>query len=151
ELEDAPSDSRRPLREQLANHFVQRRRPDIEEWQDNSVFPQRLTTEITYRLTGEWGKLFDDVLAYARELVERAEGQDTLRQRVSWLSALALLCCISSSPAAAVSALRTRLHGRGLSNGATDEAPLTLEDAIWLGQDHVQDELADDLSTEDVE
>ena len=36
------------LREQLAQHFVQRRRPDIDEWQDGSVFPQRETTEITY-------------------------------------------------------------------------------------------------------
>ena len=151
ELKDAPADSRRPLREQLANHFVQRRRPDIEEWQDNSVFPQRLTTEITYRLTGPWGKLFDDVLAYARELVERAEGQDTLRQRMSWWAALALLRCISSSPAAAVNALRTRLHGRSLTNGETDETPLTLEDANQLGQDRVLDGLEDDLSTQDIE
>src|SRR5690606_668183 len=33
ELKDLPPDARKPLREQLASHFVQRRRPDIEEWQ----------------------------------------------------------------------------------------------------------------------
>jgi hypothetical protein len=49
ELKDAPSDSRLPFREQLANHFVLLRRPDIEEWQDSGVFPDRLSTEITYK------------------------------------------------------------------------------------------------------
>ena len=39
------------------------------------MFPDRKTAEITYRLTGAWGQLFNDVLDYARELVERAEGQ----------------------------------------------------------------------------
>ena len=43
------------------------------------MFPDRQTAEITYRLTGAWGQLFNDVLAYARELVERAEGQGSAR------------------------------------------------------------------------
>ena len=109
ELKDAPADARQPLRARLARHFVQRRRPDIEEWQDRQVFPERLTAEITYQLTGAWGRLFDEVLTYARTLVERAEGQGALRQRMSWWAALALLRCISSSPAAAVNALRTQI------------------------------------------
>ena len=150
ELKDAPADSRKPLREQLANHFVQRRRPDIEEWQDREVFPERLTSEVTYKLTGEWGKLFDDVLDYARELVVRAEGQGLLEQRMSWWAALALLRCISSSPAAAVNALRTRLQGRALS-GQDDAEALTLEEADEQGRQRVLDGADDNLSTQDIE
>lgn len=151
ELKDIPSDSRRPLREQLANHFVQRRRPDIEEWQDSSVFPDRLSTEITYKLTGDWGRLFDDVLEYARELVVRAEGQGLLQQRMSWWAALALLRCISSSPAAAVNALRTRLNGRVLCEDGQTETALTLEEAEEQGRERVLDGLDDNLSTQDIE
>lgn len=151
ELKDIPSDSRRPLREQLANHFVQRRRPDIEEWQDSSVFPDRLSTEITYKLTGDWGRLFDDVLEYARELVVRAEGEGLLQQRMSWWAALALLRCISSSPAAAVNALRTRLNGNALGENGQAEAALTLEETEEQGRERVLDGLDDNLSTQDIE
>lgn len=152
ELMDVPPDARRPLREQLANHFVQRRRPDIEEWQDRQVFPERMTTEITYRLSGEWGALFDSVLDYARELVERAEGKGMLQQRMSWWAALALLRCISSSPAAAVNALRTRLNSAGGDDDeAQDLAELTLDEAEAQGRERVLDGLEDDLTTQDIE
>ena len=152
ELKDIPSDARRPLREQLANHFVQRRRPDIEEWNDRNVFPERFSAEITYKLTGEWGRLFDEVLDYARDLVERAEGKGLLQQRMSWWAALALLRCISSSPAAAVNALRTRLQGTAQTDD-TDAAAveLTLEEAEEQGRERVLDGVEDDLSTQDIE
>lgn len=149
-LMDTPSDSRKALREDLANHFVQRRRPDIEEWHDGELFPERLSAEITYRLTGDWGKLFDDVLEYARELVTRAEGQGALHQRMSWWAALALLRCISSSPAAAVNALRTRLEGRALP-GQEDAVALTLEETDEQGRERVLDGVEDDLTTQDIE
>ncbi len=149
ELMNAPAEARKPLREQLAQHFVQRRRPDINEWQDREVFPERLTSEITYQLTGQWGQLFDDVLSYARSLVERAEEQDALRQRMSWWAALALLRCISSSPAAAVNALRTRLE-RGSLLGGEDEN-FSLEEAEALGRERVLDGSDDDLTTQDIE
>ncbi len=150
ELKDVPSDARKTLREELATYFVQRRRPDIEEWQDRQVFPERLTAEITYKLTGEWGKLFGDVLDYARELVVRAEGQGLLQQRMSWWAALALLRCISSSPAAAMNALRTRLQGRELTGQDESEA-LTLEETEEQGRERVLDGTEDDLSTQDIE
>lgn len=151
ELKDLPSDSRRPLREQLANHFVQRRRPDIEEWQDRQVFPERLTTEITYKLTGEWGKLFDDVLEYARELVMRTEDQGLMQQRMSWWAALALLRCISSSPQAAVNALRTRLQGQTPAGQDETAEAATLEEADEQGRERVLDGTEDDLTTQDIE
>jgi hypothetical protein len=107
-LPEGPERTR--LREELARNFVQRRRPDIQEWKDSTVFPDRETAEATYILTGDWGRLFDAVLAYARTMVERAEGKSILHQRMNWWAALALLRCVSSSPAAAAVALYTRLR-----------------------------------------
>lgn len=149
-LKDLPPDARQPLREQLARHFVQRRRPDIQEWRDSQIFPDRLTTEVTYALSGAWGRLFDEVLEYARDLVERTEGQGLRQQRMSWWAALALLRCISSSPAAAVNALRTRL-----SNGADRTLAMATEEELAeaevQGRERVLDGVQDDLTTQDIE
>ncbi len=147
-LKDLPPGARTDLRDELSRHFVQRRRPDIAEWQDTSMFPDRKTAEVTYRLTGAWGQLFNDVLIYARELVERAEGKALREQRMNWWAALALLRCISSSPAAAVNALRTRLNG---AVGTEDGRELTLEDIDQQGEERVLDGLDDALSTDDIE
>lgn len=149
QLKDLPGTERGDLREELSRHFVQRRRPDIAEWQDTAMFPERKTTEVTYRLTGAWGKLFSDVLAYARELVERAEGKGFHEQRMNWWAALALLRCISSSPAAAVNSLRTRLHGLQPGEGTADA--LSLEDLELQASDRVLDGADDALSSDDIE
>lgn len=146
-LKDSGHDMRSPLRQELSRYFVQRRRPDIEEWQDSQVFPRRLTAEVTYQLTGLWGRLFNDVLDYARELVEQAEGKGQRQQRMNWWAALALLRCISSSPAAAVNALRTRLVGGSLV--AEQEQPL--EELEREAQERVMDGVDDNLSMDDVE
>lgn len=145
-LKDLPTGARADLREDLSRHFVQRRRPDIAEWQDTSMFPDRKTKEVTYSLTGAWGQLFNDVLDYARELVVRSEGQGLREQRMNWWAALALLRCISSSPAAAVNALRTRLRG-----GQEDGDALTLEELEAQASERVMDGQDDALSTDDIE
>lgn len=149
QLKDLPAGQRSDLREDLSRHFVQRRRPDIAEWQDTSMFPDRKSAEITYKLTGAWGQLFNDVLAYARELVERSEGQALREQRMNWWAALALLRCISSSPAAAVNALRTRLQGA--LGGAGENDAKSLEEFEAQASDRVLDGTDDALSTDDIE
>lgn len=149
QLKDLPAGQRSDLREDLSRHFVQRRRPDISEWQDTSMFPDRRSAEITYKLTGAWGQLFNDVLTYARELVERSEGQALREQRMNWWAALALLRCISSSPAAAVNALRTRLQGALGEAGLTEAA--SLEEFEAQSTDRVLDGTDDALSTDDLE
>ena len=98
----------RRLREQLAAHFVQRRRKDIEEWQDDSLFPRRMTREITYTLSGEWGDFFDAVQQYCVDLAQQGE-QDGRMAGMIWYVTLAMLRCVASSPAAAEAALSKRL------------------------------------------
>ena len=123
---------RRELRLDLGNYFVQRRRQDLkEEWGTGGAdFPDRETREAVYTLSGDWADLFNDVLNYARELVRRTAGASKFRQRMSWWAALALLRCVSSSPAAASASLRTKLfnlQGGGNSNGSVDEDELALD------------------------
>ncbi len=131
-----------PLRQELARHFVQRRRKDIADWQnetgDGRGFPRRMKTELTYRLSGDWGAFFDAVQAYCRELAESVEQQQSGAARLIWYATLALLRCVASSPAAAVKALSTRLEG-------------TLSDADCLHDERLYDGEADDLSGSDLE
>ena len=139
-LADLPEGNvRRSLREALSSHFVQRRRGDIAEWRDAAEFPDRQSREATYRLSGAWGTLFDDVLDYARAMVRRAEGGTKLQQRMSWWAALALLRCVSSSPAAASLALRTRLQAAENENEQEQ-----LEDLDKVASETVMDEATDD-------
>ena len=136
-----------PLRQQLARHFVQRRRKDIVEWQaethDGRGFARRMKTELTYKLTGDWGAFFDAVQAYCREMAESVEQTQQGSARLIWYATLALLRCVASSPAAAVKALSTRLEGKAAALGA-DEDDL-LED------DRLHDGGADDLHGNDLE
>ncbi|MBN5071260.1 DEAD/DEAH box helicase [Stenotrophomonas maltophilia] len=132
-----------PLRQELARHFVQRRRKDIVEWQaethDGRGFPRRMKTELTYQLSGEWGAFFDAVQDYCRELAETVEQQEQQGSaRLIWYATLALLRCVASSPAAAVKALTTRLEG-------------TVPDEALLSDERLHDGEADDLSASDLE
>ncbi len=130
-----------PHRRRLAAHLVQRRRGDLLKYLDTDTpFPKRLEVEETYKLSPAQRQLFDDVLAYAREIVLDTSGGKP-RQRVRWWSALALLRSLSSSPAAAAATLRTR--------ASTLEAT-TVEETDLLGQRTVLD-LADEDGNESVD
>lgn len=106
-LSGTAGDEHKKLRDRLAAHFVQRRRPDIAEWKEGNIFPRRETKELTYKLTGAWEEFFDAVLDYCASVVAAA-GEDTKKQRLNFWGTLALMRCVASSPAAAVQALRTR-------------------------------------------
>lgn len=141
QLKDATGPERDRLRTRLGNHFVQRRRPDIAEWQESDLFPKRETKELTYRLTGEWDAFFNAVLDYCAELVAGDEdgNSNATTQRMNFWGTLALLRCAASSPMAAVLALRTRA-GDELSG---DER-IDLVDRLFDGD-------ADSLVDDDVE
>ena len=136
-MAEAKGRDRERLRERLANHFVQRRRPDIAEWREGDIFPRRETRELTYQLSGAWEAFFNDVLDYCAEVVE-ADAGDERRQRLNFWGTLALLRCAGSSPVAAVLALRTRA-GEELD----DEAREDLLDRIFDGE--VDALVADDV------
>ena len=152
ELGTMPDGPRRDaLREELGAHFVQRRRQDIRaEWgSEGADFPDRETRESTYELSGAWGTLFHDVLEYARTIVKRSAGQSRLRQRMSWWAALALLRCVSSSPAAAAASLRTKLAGLEPGNGPELNEDQQLSELEALASQGVLDGLDEAMSEEE--
>lgn len=111
EFVDLPTDlerkEREGIRRKLARHLVQRRRADIRHYLDSdTAFPERKDKESTYTLGDEYRSLFEAILDFARDYVSGEDGER--RQRVRYWSALALLRCVSSSPAAAAATLRSR-------------------------------------------
>ncbi|MDO5701525.1 MAG: DEAD/DEAH box helicase [Bowdeniella nasicola] len=120
--------SQREGRQRLADYMVQRRRGDIRHFLDaETSFPtDRLTRDVSYRMTPPMRDLFDEAVAFARgQLGIPAEGvagdepvsehlvSQVKSRGLRWWSALALLRCVASSPAAATAALRTRVAGMG--------------------------------------
>ena len=98
------------VRVRLARHFVQRRRIDItgRNWAEERVFPKHETTEKPYDFDDEYRAFHDAVLDYCLGIVQGV-GPDLQRRRLAFWGTLALMRCVGSSPAAAVSALRNRL------------------------------------------
>jgi superfamily II DNA/RNA helicase len=144
--QDERLDAGDPLRQRLAQHLVQRRRPDIRSYlDDETIFPERKSREVTYTLSPDYQKLYQDVLAYARELVRDAQGAPTQRQRIRWWAALAMLRCVASSPAAAELTLLTR------ANGLEADADLGASELDALGERAVLDlDSADATEGDDV-
>jgi superfamily II DNA or RNA helicase len=141
---DLDKAGREGIRRKLARHLVQRRRKDIEHYlQTDTSFPTRLDKkpELTYTFSKEYRALFYDILDFARAFVSESDGGER-RRRVRYWSALALLRCVSSSPAAAAATLRSR--------AAVDEAPDDEVDEVGrrtvLDQDDTDDVVALDFS-----
>jgi len=97
-------------RERLARHFVQRRRIDLVEgeWHEERAFPRHDTTEFAYHLSPSFLDFQEAVLDYCMGIVSRA-GDSQGERRLAFWGTLALMRCVGSSPAAAVSALRNRM------------------------------------------
>ncbi len=71
-------------REQLASHFIQRRRADVKQWLGNETpFPERESEEKPYKLSKEYKQLFEDVYNFARGLVKTTT-QDSLIPKEFW-------------------------------------------------------------------
>jgi len=143
---DLPTDldraERLGIRRKLARHLVQRRRADIRHYLDaDTAFPERKDKEATYTFDKEYRALFDDILTFAREYVSSGEDGQR-RRRVRYWSALALLRCVSSSPAAAAATLRSRA---AVDQAADDEVDEVGRRTV-LDQDDADDVVTLDFS-----
>jgi superfamily II DNA or RNA helicase len=116
---------------ELARHFVQRTRGDIEHtWEAATCFPKREAADETYELSSPYRELFERTYAFCSEIVRTGEHLEERKRRVRYWGALALLRCVMSSPAAALGALAKRESSLGLSLEAEEEPkfrPFVLE------------------------
>jgi len=141
---DLDQKEREGIRRRLARHLVQRRRQDIVQYLGaETSFPKRYDKipEPTYSFSKEYRALFDDILAFARDYVAEENGGQR-RRRVRYWSALALLRCVSSSPAAAAATLRSR----AAVDQASDEEVDEVGRRTVLDQDDSDDAIALDFS-----
>ena len=113
------------LRAELGRHFVQRHRIDIEnEWGGKSIFPKRNQMEINYKLNADTQAYLQLIYDHCRELAKKAESEGVNASFYGY-TALALLRCASSSPAAAAKAFQNRIDRLGQDEEAAvpdDEA-----------------------------
>lgn len=133
ELADATQRQRASLRDKLSRHLVQRRRNDIQKlWNESGVLPKRVATDALYSLSGPVLDFFEEVRRYCAQEARRSD------KRMVWYAMLALLRCVSSSPASALSALEAR--SRGLSLEVDAEAECLNELSDGTGEDSPGDE-----------
>lgn len=120
---DVP-ESTKAQRAELARHFVQRKRADVEKWMgEDTPFPKRESLEWAYELSADYARFFEDVLDFARTLISPEAGR-ARQERVQYWAALGLLRGVMSSPAAGVEMLNTRLArlGSGADDGSSSPA-----------------------------
>ncbi|MEH1935574.1 MAG: helicase-related protein [Nostoc sp.] len=81
---------------------------------NETPFPERDSEEKSYKLSKEYKQLFDDVYSFARGLVKTTtEDMSYGQRRGRYWSALALIRCVMSSPAAAVATLNRKVSKSG--------------------------------------
>ena len=142
------------FRERLARHFVQRRRVDLVDgdWDENRSFPKHETTEFPYRLTGQHLDFQETIIDYCLGVVKKA-GVHQRDQRLAFWGTLALMRCVGSSPAAALSALRNRasiendrLEPQIYDDDGDDEDAVDLEPGTVFAADPALQTLLDQAS-----
>jgi superfamily II DNA or RNA helicase len=139
---DLGKDERAGIRRKLARHLVQRRRADIRHYlETDTAFPARMDKECTYTFSKKYAELFEDILSFAHEYVSEGDSGDRHR-RVRYWSALALLRCVSSSPAAAAATLRSRAAVDQVEEEEVDDVGRR----TVLDQGDIGDELAIDFN-----
>ena len=123
--ESLSGDANRGLRERLARHFIQRDRSTISSFlSEETPFPTRISGEATYKATGEYEALINEVIDFGRQQVLAsgdATGASRQRQRVRWWQLLGLLRALSSSPAAAAATFGKASGLLAAAQGPADE------------------------------
>lgn len=132
-------------RERLARHFVQRRRIDLiaGDWGEDRAFPKHETADFPYRISQDHLGFQEAVLDYCFGVVSKA-GVGQRERRLAFWGTLALMRCVGSSPAAALSALRNRtsnendrLEPQIYDEDSDDEDAIDLEPSSNFGADPV--------------
>lgn len=132
-----------PERDELSKHFIQRRRPDVKRWMgQDTPFPERdpwpaPSGEKPYVFSDAYRRFYSDVYDFARGLVESADRLTGWKRRMRFWSALALMRCVTSSPAAAEASLLRRLGGdedastEALDASTDEELKATFEPVVY--------------------
>jgi superfamily II DNA or RNA helicase len=129
------STANRKEREELAKHFVQRKRADVVHWLDETtLFPKRDAGEIPYSLSQKYRYFWVEILTFAEGLLN-SKGSDKRKMRMRYWSALALLRGVMSSPSCGLEMLNRRIgkneiEEETLSLLTSEDNPVILPDYL---------------------
>lgn len=127
-------------RKEIAKHFIQRRRGDVLKWLDEETkFPERNSIDQSFEIGKAYGDVFNDILAYAREIVAASAG-DGRKQRYNYWDALALLRGVMSSPAAGVSMLTKKAEKKKITDEEDDLPENDAESESVMDSDYSGDD-----------
>jgi len=102
-------------RKEIADHFVQRKRADIIKWMDEeTLFPDRDSGEIGYKLSPDYALFYNELLDFARGLTVGSQKESRVKQRMRYWTALALMRGCMSSPQAGLEMLERRINKQSL-------------------------------------
>mgnify|MGYP001046035966 CR=1 FL=1 len=139
-------------RKELALHFVQRTRKDIQQtWEESMVFPRREAMDVTYTLSLPSRKLFEATYEFCAELVGSAKDLVASKQRHHHWAALGLLRCVMSSPAAALAALDARLHSKAKGSPNEEEGEVDWTAYVYETTDALPEDEAPSSALEALE
>lgn len=132
-------------RKEIAKHFIQRRRGDVLKWLDEETkFPERNSIDRDFEIEKAYAEVFNDILAYAREIVAQNIG-DGRKQRYNYWDALALLRGVMSSPAAGISMLTKKAQKKKITDEEDD--PDTMRESEEVAES--QNVMDNDFSADD--
>ncbi|UTW61721.1 DEAD/DEAH box helicase [bacterium SCSIO 12741] len=98
------------FKKEIAQHFVQRRRKNVEKWMDEKTpFPTRLPLEQAYILSPAYRAVFRQVLQLARMLTKPQKNTTEGQKRMRYFLAIGLIRGVMSSPATGETMLQNRL------------------------------------------
>lgn len=124
---DLPN-SNQQQRKELARHFVQRKRGDVEKWLgEDTPFPERDAFEWPYELSPGYARFFEQIIDFARRLIA-PDAKQGERKRVQYWTALALLRGVMSSPAAGIEMLNARMTNLAVAVGEDIELATASDD-----------------------
>ncbi|MBV6646978.1 MAG: DEAD/DEAH box helicase, partial [Cyclobacteriaceae bacterium] len=126
------SAANRKEREEVARHYVQRRRADIEKWvgsfsSEVTPFPERKHFEVGFEHSSEYIKIQMGIINMARKIATRKE-EHSGRTRLNYWTALGLIRGVMSSPRMGISMLEKRATKSITDEEAEDMA--TMENPI---------------------
>ncbi len=95
-------------REELAKHFIQRKRENVKRWMnEETLFPERDSKEIAFKLSDDSIRFYNQLVDFGRDISDVQTGTEATRLIRSW-AAIALIKGAMSSPEMALDMLERR-------------------------------------------
>lgn len=91
-------------RAEVAKHLIIRRRADVEQWHEKTIFPKRDSKELAYELSKDYKAIFSDLLKFIQNFNIENFSSDS-KKKFRYFAILALLRGIMSSPLAGIEML----------------------------------------------